>query len=174
MSGAARHVSTGSAGERGLSLVELLVAMTLLALAMVITLTVYDGAKRSYHRGEIATEQQQIGRIALDLIEQDVRLAGLNLFPDGDHDRPDEPIEAAGERYLVVRADFDGNDRIASTCAEHGDILEAIVARDVALACELIERNINSGLGNVEDALVRLVGRSYLSSTHSVSKGVSP
>lgn len=84
-------------------------------------------------------------------------------------------LEHINERLFAFRElDFDGNDRIASTCAEHGGILEAIVARDVALACELIERNINSGLGNVEDALVRLVGRSYLSSTHSVSKGVSP
>ena len=101
---------TAAHRQRGLSLVELLVAMTITALALVITLTVYDGAKRSYHRGEIATEQQQTARIAFDLINHEIWLAGLNLFPDGDHDRPDEPIEAAGERYLVLRADFDGED----------------------------------------------------------------
>jgi prepilin-type N-terminal cleavage/methylation domain-containing protein len=106
--------------QRGLSLVELLVAMTITALALVVTLTVYDGAKRSYHRGEIASEQQQTGRIAFDLITHEIWLAGLNLFPDGDHYRPDEPIEAAGERYLVLRADFDGDDPARSDVPELG------------------------------------------------------
>ena len=100
----------GTGREGGVSLVELLVAMTIMAVAMVVTLTVYDGARQSYQRGEIATEQQQIARIAFDLINREVWLAGLNLYPDGDHDRPDEAIEAAYERAIVVRADFDSGD----------------------------------------------------------------
>ena len=119
MNAAAGTTPRGAArGERGVSLVELLVAMTIMAVAMVVTLTVYDGARQSYQRGEIATEQQQITRIAFDLINRDVRLAGLNLYPDGDHDRPDEAIEGAWERGIVIRGDFDGGDPAEASVPE--------------------------------------------------------
>ena len=57
----------------GLSLVELLVAMTILALATLIAMTIYDDARRSYKIGENVTEQQQAVRIAFDLMVSDIR-----------------------------------------------------------------------------------------------------
>ena len=103
-----------------MSLVELLVAMAILSVAMVVALTIYQGARESYKRGENVTEQQQIARIAFDLISSEVRLAGLNLYPDGDKTRPDEAIEAAFGRAIVIRADFDGDDPTDATNPEVG------------------------------------------------------
>ncbi len=93
-----------------MSLVELLVAVAILSLGMIVALVIYQAARESYKRGENETEQQQIARIAFDLISREVRLAGLNLHPDGDKTRPDEAIEAAFDRAIVIRADFDGDD----------------------------------------------------------------
>jgi len=93
-----------------MSLVELLVAVAILSLGMIVALVIYQAARESYKRGENETEQQQIARIAFDLISREVRLAGLNLHPDGDKTRPDEAIEAAFDRAIVIRADFDGDE----------------------------------------------------------------
>ena len=96
--------------ERGMSLVELLVSVAILSLGMIVAMVIYQAARESYKRGENETEQQQVARIAFDLISREVRLAGLNLYPDGDKTRPDEAIEAAFDRAIVIRADFDGDE----------------------------------------------------------------
>ena len=93
--------------QRGLSLVELLVSVTILALATTVALTVYDHARRSFKLGENVTEQQQIVRLALDNVSSDIRMAGFNSNPDGNRVRPDEQIEAAYDTAITVRADFD-------------------------------------------------------------------
>ena len=96
--------------ERGMTLVELLVSVVILSLGMIVAMVIYQAARESYKRGENETEQQQVARIAFDLISREVRLAGLNLYPDGDKTRPDEAIEAAFARAIVIRADFDGDE----------------------------------------------------------------
>ena len=106
----ARH----STAEAGLSLVELLVSMTILSLVTVIALNVFEEARTSYKLGENLSEQQQIARIGFDIIATDIRAAGFNVNPDGNADRPDEPIEAAFPTALVVRGDFDNGDPVAS------------------------------------------------------------
>jgi type II secretory pathway pseudopilin PulG len=93
-----------------MSLVELLVSVAILSLGMIVAMVIYQAARESYKRGENETEQQQVARIAFDLISREVRLAGLNLYPDGDKTRPDEAIEAAFARAIVIRADFDGDE----------------------------------------------------------------
>ena len=95
---------------RGLSLVELLVAVTIMAIAMTIALTLYDQARRLFKQGENRTEQQQVVRIAFDMLEADIRMAGFNTNPDGNPARPDEQIEGVYPTALVLRADFDAHD----------------------------------------------------------------
>ena len=98
--------------QTGLSLVELLVSITILALAMTVALVVYDQARRAYKHGENVTEQQQVARVAFDIITSDIRMAGFNTNPDGSLARPDEQLEAAYATAITVRADFDANDPI--------------------------------------------------------------
>lgn len=116
----ARTARAGTSGQvrlgpqAGLSLVELLVSMTILAVAATIALVVYDGARQSFKLGENLSEQQQAVRIAYDLVCSDIRQAGFNGNPDGNEARPDEQIEAAFDTAIVVRADYDADDPVAS------------------------------------------------------------
>jgi hypothetical protein len=93
-----------------LSLVEALVGSAVLLLVSVVALTVYEAARRSFSVGEDAAELQQSVRTGFDRLVADLRRAGLNHNPDGDPDRPDEPIEGAFVTAVVLRADFDGAD----------------------------------------------------------------
>lgn len=97
-------------GSSGVSLAEVLVAITVLAMAVSISLVLYDGARRSFKVGDNLAEQQQVVRIAFDKLSRDLAMAGLNANPDGNTKLPDEAIEAAWDTAVVVRADFDGSD----------------------------------------------------------------
>ena len=101
-----------------MSLVELLVAVTILALATLVALQVYDDARRSYEQGDNMVEQQQAVRVSVDRLTSALRMAGFNTNPDGSKDRPDEQIEAALETAVVVRADYDYHDPVDSTIPE--------------------------------------------------------
>jgi prepilin-type N-terminal cleavage/methylation domain-containing protein len=96
--------------ERGLTLVEMLVAVAILAIAILIALLLYDAGRKSFKKGENVTEQQQAVRIAFDRLNADLRMAGYNTNPDGAGNRPDEQIEAAFDTAIVIRADFDAED----------------------------------------------------------------
>lgn len=104
--------------EGGMSLAEVLVATAILAIAVVAALVLYDAARKSFKRGENATEQQQAVRIAFDKLNADLRMAGFNYNPDGAVGRPDEQIEAAYDTAIVLRADFDAEDPAASGTPE--------------------------------------------------------
>jgi len=92
---------------RGFTLTEILVSFTVLVLAMTSALVLYDGAQRSFKKSENSIDQQQVVRIAFDLMASEIRMAGYNTNPDGDPARPDEQIEAATETAIVIRADLD-------------------------------------------------------------------
>lgn len=103
--------------SQGISLAEVLVAITVLGLATTIALVLFDGTRRSFKVGNNLTEQQQVVRIAFDKLSRDVAMAGFNHNPDG-QTRPDEAIEAAFDTALVLRADFDAGDPAQSQTPE--------------------------------------------------------
>ena len=84
-----------NASGSGLTIVEVLVSIAVLALVMATSLTLYDGARRAFKKGENLIEQQQVVRIAYDKLVSDIRMAGFNHNPDGVANRPDEQIEGA-------------------------------------------------------------------------------
>ena len=104
--------------ERGMSMVEVLVALAVLVVAATIALLIYEASRKSFKRGENVSEQQQAVRIAFDRLTSDLRMAGFNYNPDGDPNRPDEQIEAAFDTAVVVRADYDAEDATESTIPE--------------------------------------------------------
>ena len=59
-------------GQQGLSLVELLVSTALLAVIIVTALGAYDLARQQYAQGENVSEQQQLARIAYDMIAREM------------------------------------------------------------------------------------------------------
>jgi hypothetical protein len=108
-----------NANERGLSLIEVLVATTVLSLAVIVSLTVYDASRKAFAKGENATEQQESVRIASDLLTSDIRMLGYNVNPDGNPNRPDEQIEGALDHAVIFRSDFDHSDAAASLTPEN-------------------------------------------------------
>src|SRR5262245_51088842 len=111
-------MTTRNGAERGMSLIEVLVATASLALAIIIALVVYDAWRKAFKKGENATEQQEAVRIAYDKLTADLRMLGYNANPDGNVNRPDEQLEAALDHAIVFRGDFDINDATASTTPE--------------------------------------------------------
>ncbi|HEV8200315.1 MAG TPA: prepilin-type N-terminal cleavage/methylation domain-containing protein, partial [Candidatus Polarisedimenticolia bacterium] len=55
-----------SSGERGFSLIELLVASAIFAIVAAIVFIFYSAAQKSYKNGENFSEQQQSTRVAFD------------------------------------------------------------------------------------------------------------
>jgi len=99
--------------ERGMSLIEVLVATGVLSLVIIIALSLYDASRKAFAKGENATESQESVRIAFDKISADVRMLGYNVNPDGNPGRPDEQLEAALDHAVILRADFDHSDQPA-------------------------------------------------------------
>lgn len=97
-------------GQRGMSLIEVLVATAILVVAVLIALTVYDAARDSFKKGENATVQQEEVRIAYDRLTADLRMLGLNTNPDGSITRLDEQLEVALDHAIIFRGDFDAED----------------------------------------------------------------
>ena len=100
--------------KRGLSIAEVLVALAVMVIAGAIALLLYDASTKSFKKGENLSEQQQAVRIAFDRLTSDLRLTGFNYNPDGAKNRPDEQFEAAFDTAIVIRADFDIEDPVAS------------------------------------------------------------
>ena len=99
-------------------MIELLVSMTLVVTIMAVALLSYHLSRDLYKFGENASEQQQLVRVAFDVMSRTVRQAGMNVKPDNDLARPDEGIEAAFATAFVVRADFDRDDPAKATVPE--------------------------------------------------------
>ena len=111
-------MKTRSNGERGMSLIEVLVATAVLAIAVIISLVVYDAARKAFKKGENATEQQEATRIAYDRVTADLRMLGYNANPDGDVNRPDEQLEVGLDHAIIFRGDFDAEDAAARLVPE--------------------------------------------------------
>lgn len=61
--------------ERGVTLIELLVAVTLLSLIMVAFYTIFKTGTSAFRKGDMRTELVQNGRIALDRMASEIRQA---------------------------------------------------------------------------------------------------
>jgi prepilin-type N-terminal cleavage/methylation domain-containing protein len=112
----ARHRT--DAGQTGFSLLEMLVASAIFAIAAAVAFILYTAAQKSYKSGENFTDQQQSTRVAFDRMVSDIRLAGYNHNPDGDSSRVDEQIEGAWDTAIAFRADLDFEDPAASASPE--------------------------------------------------------
>ena len=101
-----------SAGERGMSLIEALVATAVMSVAIVIALLLYDASRKAFAKGENATEQQESVRIAFDELTSDLRMLGHDVNPDGNPGRPDEQLEGALAHAIILRSDLDAGDPV--------------------------------------------------------------
>ena len=102
----------------GFSLIEMMVASAIFAIAAAVAFILYSAAQKSYKAGENFTDQQQSTRVAFDRMVSDIRLAGFNTNPDGDASRIDEQVEGMWDTAITIRGDFDFEDPVASTTPE--------------------------------------------------------
>lgn len=63
--------------QRGLTLVELMIAVTIGLLVLSALLVVYLGSRNAYRSGDSLARVQEVGRFALDFVAQDVRMSGF-------------------------------------------------------------------------------------------------
>lgn len=104
--------------QGGFSLIEMLVATAIFAIAAAVAFILYVAAQKSYKSGENFSDQQQSTRVAFDRMISDLRLAGFNWNPDGDATRIDEQVEGAWDTAVTIRGDFDFEDPTASATPE--------------------------------------------------------
>ncbi len=72
-------------------------------------------------------------------------------------------IKSINERIFVFREiDFQSAGRLVATQKEHLEILERLAARDQEGVEKILQKNLFSGLGNVETMMMRLISKSYL------------
>ena len=95
---------------RGFTLIEALVALTLLALVLIMLLVVYEKLVASFKRGANAAGMQQNVRVTFWRLVDELRMAGVGHDPDGDTSRPDEMLEGIWSGAVTFRADLDGRD----------------------------------------------------------------
>jgi type II secretory pathway component PulJ len=93
--------------ERGMSLVEALVAIFIFSIAFITALMLYQTANRTYLRTDASAVQQQNVRFALDRMSETLRDAGAGHNMIGSSKLADEQIEGAWESAVFVRGDFD-------------------------------------------------------------------
>ncbi|HEU5179346.1 MAG TPA: prepilin-type N-terminal cleavage/methylation domain-containing protein [Candidatus Polarisedimenticolia bacterium] len=104
--------------EQGFSLVEMIVASAIFAIAAAVAFILYNAAQKSFKAGQNFTDQQQNTRAAFERVLSDLRNAGYNYNPDGSKSRPDEQIEAAFDTAVVLRADLDFEDSVLKDAPE--------------------------------------------------------
>ncbi len=113
-----RQRQSGRQDATGFSLIEMLVASAIFAIAAAVAFILYSAAQKSYKAGENFTDQQQSTRVAFDRMVSDIRLAGFNTNPDGDASRVDEQVEGAWDTAVTIRGDYDFEDPAANTTPE--------------------------------------------------------
>src|SRR5688500_19935538 len=94
--------------QRGMSLLEVIVAVFIFTVVFLVALSLYHAANRAYLRTDAATIQQQNIRFAMDRMSETLRDAGASYNAAGSRKLADEQIEGAWESAIFVRGDFDG------------------------------------------------------------------
>lgn len=103
--------------QRGMTLMEVLVAVLIFTVVFLAALALYETANRAYLRTDSATIQQQNVRFAMDRMSETIRQAGANYNATGSLSIPDEQVEGAWETAIFVRGDFDNS---RETALENG------------------------------------------------------
>jgi type II secretory pathway pseudopilin PulG len=156
-----------------MSLVEVLVAIGLFAIAAVAALAQYQAARRAMEVAGAVAELQQALRVGFDQLAAGIRAAGLGVHPDENALRPDEGIEAAFAGAVVIRADFDGETTGATdperALAEGGPFANVTTGNDEIVAYVLAKPGGSSPDAFGFDADVRGVPRDGLVETVTIA-----
>jgi prepilin-type N-terminal cleavage/methylation domain-containing protein len=98
-------------GQSGFTLVELMVAMSIFLLILVGVFQVFDPSSRAYSTTERKVDVQQGGRVAMDAMSRQIRMAGYfpeNIDANNANDIASPSIQVATESALAIAGDLDG------------------------------------------------------------------
>lgn len=115
----ALHRSTSTVGQRGLTLVELLVSLVLASLITLAATALYSVTVSSYKTVDAGQELQDSGRFALEVIGQAARMAGYQNYSQRDGSGNDNSRRFAATSFPTVRG-FN-NAAIKSSTVNDGD-----------------------------------------------------
>jgi prepilin-type N-terminal cleavage/methylation domain-containing protein len=97
--------------QSGFTLVELMVAMSIFLLILVGIFQIFDPSSRAYSTTERKLDVQQNGRVAMDAMSRQIRMAGYfpeNIDADNTNDLANS-IQVATESALSIAGDLDGS-----------------------------------------------------------------
>jgi prepilin-type N-terminal cleavage/methylation domain-containing protein len=98
----------GRRNEKGFSLLEVLIALSVFVIVVFGVYTVYDSGRATVARGQNKVEVQQTARVAMDMMASEIQTAGydpsnaMNLLPT-------TPVQVANGSIITFIADVDGN-----------------------------------------------------------------
>jgi len=92
--------------ERGMTVIEALVAVLVFSVVFLAALGLYQAANKAYMATDAATIQQQNIRFAMDRIGDTIRGSGADYNVAGLLSIPDEQIEGAWESAIFVRGNY--------------------------------------------------------------------
>ena len=142
--------------ERGMTLVETLVAVAVFTIVFISALMLYQAANRAYLATDAATIQQQNSRFAFDQMTETLRNAGADYNETGATNLPDEQIEGAWESAVIVRGDFDN---ARETALQNGTHPVVSTGNDEIVAYVLTKAGANNRTISVKADLSTASGR---------------
>lgn len=77
MTGTARSLGTGVPDQRGFTLIEMMISLTIGLVLILGAVTIYTGGRQNFQTFENVSRLQDDARFALDVLSPDVRLAGF-------------------------------------------------------------------------------------------------
>lgn len=89
------------AATGGFTLIEILIAVSIFFIVLFAVYTAFESSRTTFAAGEQKADIQQTARLAMELMEQDLRLAGYGLPPEAG-----SAIETATPTSISFRADL--------------------------------------------------------------------
>ena len=91
--------------NKGLTLIELMVAMAISSIVIAGVYAAYESQAKSYNTQQLTVDMQENLRMAMDMLQMDLRLAGSD--PSGE---ADAGFQAAGPASVQVTMDITGGE----------------------------------------------------------------
>ena len=110
--------------QKGFTLIELMVAMAISGMLMAVVAMAFTGQSKSYNSGQDIASLQQDMRSALDLMAQEIRMAGYD--PTGSADAKISIATSTNLRFTKDIGDGAGGDSDGDTADANEDIRYAI------------------------------------------------
>ena len=133
-----------SADARGFTLIEILIALGIFLFVLFAVYTTFETSRSTYAAGEQKADIQQTARLAMELMEHDLRLAGYGFPKSGPNCTPNPPnaIVNADETRVTFRADlFNATTIISNVDVSPGNTTLNVEDGSVILADDIIYLN---------------------------------